>query len=74
MGKAPEKLAPWRNLVYLIVVVFAWAGYRIHRDYQQFGGWEARSVVSTAVTFGIFLIISVSVFWYANRPEREGQP
>jgi hypothetical protein len=74
MDEAPIKLAPWRNLVFLILIMFGWAGYRLYRDYQQFGGWEQSSIVSTAVTLCIFLLIGIGVFWYANRPEREGPP
>jgi hypothetical protein len=74
MDKAAEKLASWRNRVFLILLMFGWAGYRLYRDYREFGGWDKASVVSTAITLCLFLGICVDVFWYANRPEREGQP
>jgi hypothetical protein len=74
MDRAPEKLASWRNLIFLILPLFGWAGYRLYRDYQESGGWEQSRIVSTAITVCIFLLIGVGVFWYANRPEKEDQP
>ena len=74
MDRAPERLASWRNLIFLILPLFGWAGYRLYRDYQESGGWEQSSIVSTAITVCIFLLIGVGMFWYANRPEREDQP
>jgi hypothetical protein len=73
MSDAPKKLAPWRNLVFLVVLLFGWAGYRLYRDHQA-GGWEESSINATAITLCIGLLIAVGVFWYANRPEREEKP
>jgi hypothetical protein len=74
MDKAPKKLVPWRNLVYLVLLLFGWARYRLFTNYQQVGGWEESSIASIAITVCVFLLVSGGMFWYANLPEREGQP
>jgi hypothetical protein len=74
MGDAPKKLAPLRNLVFLVLLLFGWAGYRLYGDYQQVERWEESSIVPIAVTLCTGLLIAAGLFWYANRPEREGKP
>ncbi len=74
MGEAPKKLAPWSRLVPIVILVLAWAGYRLYTDHERAGGWEQSSVIATGVTVCLGLLIVVGVFWYANRPESGGKP
>jgi hypothetical protein len=71
MGDAPKKLVTWRTWLFVILLLLGWAGFRLYRDYQQAGGWEASSIIATAVALCIVLLIMGGVFWHANRPEPE---
>jgi hypothetical protein len=69
MGNSPKKLVTWRSFLLVLLALFCWAPYRLYRDYQQAGGWEASSIIATGVTLALGVSIMFAVFWYANRPE-----
>jgi hypothetical protein len=69
MADPPKKLVTWKNWVLMLLVLAAWAGYRLYRDYQAAGQFETVNVVSVIVAVSMGLIITIAVFLYANRPE-----
>jgi len=72
-GAGTQKLASGRRLVFLYLWIFAWAVYRLYQDYQKSGEWETVNIVVTASVLGLFLLIFIGMFWYANRPERKDE-
>jgi hypothetical protein len=74
MRDAPKRLVTRRKAVSILLIPFAWAGYRLYRDYEQDGGWDIRGLTTTGVTVVVALAIMVAVLWHANRPESERKP
>lgn len=73
-AKTSQKRASWRELVFGLLLIVGWAGYRLYQDHERDGGWKSVNVSSVLVAGTVAVIIVCAVFWYVRRPDRETEP